>query len=99
MTASAHFESSFHSFTRLLDADFNFHREFRLLTSQRMSLKMENKNQQLEWLEPPEEPPDRLTCKSWETQSRVLTLLGICGRSSLKNPTEMRRGGGVHIKT
>lgn len=46
MTPSAHSESSFHSFTRLLDADFHFQREFRLLVSQRTSLKMENKNQQ-----------------------------------------------------
>lgn len=52
MTPSTHFESSFHSFTRLLDADFNFHREFRLLVSQRMSLKMENKNQQLNGWDP-----------------------------------------------
>lgn len=52
MTPSTHFESSFHSFTRLLDADFNFHREFRLLVTQRSGLKMENRKAASEWMEP-----------------------------------------------
>lgn len=59
MTLGAHFESSFNSLTRLLDADFNFHREFRLLVSPRTGLKMENKNQQL---------------NGWNTLKRLLWL-------------------------